>query len=391
MLEKRKYHKFFTNLIVLIKMHHKHDNNQGIMLLQRNWNIYIVLGFLLLAKTSFCYIPWIQIHSKFPRIYCYQPVKYSQLRLQQKTSSKLFNLQEQNNFENTSQGSFTSIDYPIKTKNIISKLTSNIQLALQNQLSRIEIEMPPGTNYGVEVKSKQSQLLDRESKSDLIRNSNREVARLLTEMFVSISSSTTVLFPTEDEAFKARNLWGGLFRGKVLSIDTPDAKGYGKLRSRRFTIEEQEQALLQSSDGIYIPENSDLLIIVGPRLKDLKKIKLISQKLTPATLIILLNARIGAMALESDSSNKSLGQWFQDTYYNVFNYAPPIISNNIATKNELLLFHEYSSRLWSLAKLEGNTNNMLGMNFGNTNRFITIYQSKDRPNSKTLENVIEKL
>lgn len=149
-------------------------------------------------------------------------------------------------------------------------------------------------SQGVETKSQTAKLLDKESKSMLVKNSNREAARLITEMFVILSSTTSVLFSTEEEAFKARNMWGSKFTGNVLSIESPEAKGYGKLRSRRFSKEEQEQALL-GTDGIYIPENTNILVIAGPKSKDLKKIKRIHESLGENTLIILVNARIGEL------------------------------------------------------------------------------------------------
>lgn len=51
-----------------------------------------------------------------------------------------------------------------------------------------------GVNFGVETLS--SSAKSSESKSDLVKRSNREAARLITEMFNVISSSTVVLFPS---------------------------------------------------------------------------------------------------------------------------------------------------------------------------------------------------
>ena len=72
-------------------------------------------------------------------------------------------------------------------------------------------------------------------------------------MKIILNSSLCYTTTHQTEANLARNLWGATFRGKVLSIDAPDAKGYGKLRSRKFSAIEQEQALL-GSDGIYVSQ-----------------------------------------------------------------------------------------------------------------------------------------
>ena len=140
------------------------------------------------------------------------------------------------------------VSYPVKIKNVISKLTASTQKALRDRKSRMEIELPPGVLFGVETTPAKKS----ESNSDKIKRSNREAARLITEMFSILSSSTVVLFPSEDEAFAARNIWGPTFRGKTISMDVSNKAGFGKLRSRRFTLEEQEQALFSSDGGVYV-------------------------------------------------------------------------------------------------------------------------------------------
>ena len=187
------------------------------------------------------------------------------------------------------------IQYPTKLKDIVSRMTQVTQRALKNQISRMEIELPPIADFGVEKRQKSS------SDIELIKISNREAARLFTEMFSSISSTITVLFPTELEANAARNIWGTTsYRGKIVSMDaSSSSQGYGKLRSRKFSAMEQEQALLANQDGVYIPTGTEVLIVVGPRAKDIKKVKAISAQLTAATLIILLNSRPSLIAHHS--------------------------------------------------------------------------------------------
>ena len=79
-----------------------------------------------------------------------------------------------------------SVNYPVKTRNIISKLTASTQKALQARISRMEIELPPAVDYGVETTNKK--LYEAMSDADKIKRSNREVGRLFTEMFSSLSS-----------------------------------------------------------------------------------------------------------------------------------------------------------------------------------------------------------
>jgi hypothetical protein len=178
--------------------------------------------------------------------------------------------------------------YPTTIKSVVSKMTQATQKALSSRKSRMEIELPPGVDFGVELgdKKKKNSMSDTEK----VLVSNREAARLFTEMFSSIQSTTTVLFPTENAAFEARNLWSASFRGQVVSVDTPGSKGYGKLRSRKFSLAEQEQALMAGNE-IYIPDKTEVLIIPGPRIRDIKKLQKLSVKLGNDVLMLLINVQ----------------------------------------------------------------------------------------------------
>ena len=109
-----------------------------------------------------------------------------------------------------------SVMYPTKIKDIVSRMTQVTQKALQNRHSRMEIELPPTADYGVESAKNPRNAASGLSTADQIKRSNRESARLFTEMFSSLSSTTAVLFPTETEASTARNLWGAAFRGMLV-------------------------------------------------------------------------------------------------------------------------------------------------------------------------------
>lgn len=238
----------------------------------------------------------------------------------------------------------TDPQYPTKIKSVLSKLTACTQRALQDRNSRIGIDLPPGVDFGVEKKSKS---VGAEDDRDRIGRSNREAARLITEMFSVLGDSTVVLFPSEAEAAKARNLWSNTFRGKVLSIDVPSPKGYSNLRSRRFSAEQQEQALL-ATDGIYVPDGTEVLIVAGPRAKDMRKIRSMHEALGYGTLIILLNARLSAMrSTVANATDVSVD--LAAAFENAFHYAPPVSSSPAVSGRDLLVYHEYKCK-WYLAE-----------------------------------------
>eukprot|EP01041_Mallomonas_annulata_P009104 gene9105-18866_t len=303
--------------------------------------------------------------------------------------------------------SMSSVSYPTTIKNVVSKMTSATQSALQQRISRMEIELPPGVDFGLDVsKKREGRLQSDATPTEKNARSNRDAARLIAEMFSSISSSIVALFPTSEEARLARDLWAPLFRGQVMSIDTPVVKGMGKLpRSRRFTDMEQEQALL-STDGVYIPDGTDVLIIVGARAKDLSKIRIIHDKLGDDTLVILLNTRLDVLLLPSSSTtnnnnkNKSKNKsntntdvdndndststststsshgWIREVFRPVFHYAPPILPPNPSTSTsttdrELLLYYEFNSNTsnmnrsnWFLAEKQKASPQGLGQGLG---------------------------
>jgi len=270
-----------------------------------------------------------------------------------------------------------AIIYPSSIRNVISKMTASTQKALGARCSRMEIELPPGVEFGVKgdksIKEKKGF-----TGADKVLASNREAARLYTEMFNQIQSSTTVLFPTENQAYEARNLWSASFRGKVGSIDAPGqgAKGYGKLRSRKFSAQEQEQALF-GSDGIYIPDGTEVLIIPGARPRDWKKIKKVHEDLGEGVCIIMINTRV---QLSSDKNKDNAmkdedKEFFLDTFIPVFHYSPPPFLDSKQSKRELLMYYEYGNK-WSVAeklKDKGFVSAVTGSSFK------TLWEGDQRP------------
>lgn len=135
-----------------------------------------------------------------------------------------------------------AISYPVKTSNVLTKMTQTTQKALQDRTSRMEIELPPGSDFGVEASSKKASRRDptKESNTDRLKRSNREAVRLVADMFSVISSQTVALFPSEAEASDARVKWGPTFRGQLYSIDAPaQSKAFGNLYSKRVSKQEQ--------------------------------------------------------------------------------------------------------------------------------------------------------
>ena len=260
--------------------------------------------------------------------------------------------------------------FPVKIRNIVTKMKDATQRALGSKLSRIEVELPPSADYGVE----KGGVYDNLPELEKVKRSNREAARLFTEMFSMLSSTTVCMFTTEAEARNAKTAFGGAFRGQCLSIDGggKGAKGFSNLRSRRFTAEEQEAALL-GSDGIYVPESTEVLVIIGPRAKDFKKIKKMHERLGEGTLIILLNARVDAVEILANKEEGEL-DWVRRDFTPVFFYAPPVLVNGQGEAEEkpnMLQYYEYKEK-WYLAELSDKVGFGAGVGGGDTSNSKSV-------------------
>lgn len=311
-----------------------------------------------------------------------------------------------------------AVKYPATIKSVVTKLTNSIQKSLQSRQSRIEVELPPAAEYGVEQKRKERQRQQGESDAQLVSRSNREAARLITEMFAVLAPTTTVLFPTEDEAQQVRTQWGRQFKGQVLAMDVKKSKGMGNLRSRRFSQQEQEAALLgdDSTGGVYVPDGTEVLVVVGPRGKDLKRVVRLHERFGEGTLIILLNARLAAAGADFLSESKSgdsdeepqltgtaaAATALARVFVNAFHYAPPAVQEKSLSGKELLLYHEFNGK-WYVAEQDRSSSSSSsggGGGFleavgsalsggGGGSGFVTRWEGEQRPDEATVAQALE--
>ena len=78
------------------------------------------------------------------------------------------------------QVQMANVAYPVTLKQVVSRMTKMTQNALRGRNSRMQVELPPGVDFGVEVAKKSEGAKD-------IKKSNREAARLFGEMFQPLS------------------------------------------------------------------------------------------------------------------------------------------------------------------------------------------------------------
>ena len=155
----------------------------------------------------------------------------------------------------------------------------------------------------------------------------------------------------------------------------------------------QEQALLGSDGGIYIPDDTELVIVCGPRAKDIKKLKKLHEKLGEGSCIILINSRASVEAAAAEATEKGAedAHWVSEAFTPVFHYAPPQLGAQ-TTDRDLLLYHEYTGP-WYLAEKEkadekGGLLGSIGGMLSGAGSFKTLWEGKERPSVEAIKGVL---
>ncbi len=295
-----------------------------------------------------------------------------------------------------------TVRFPIKVKDVVSRLTQSTQSAIQQKLSRLEIQLPPQFDLGLNER-------DPTVKESETTRTNREIARLFFEMFAVLKDTSVVIFPTEQEAKLAEQLWSKkkVDRKILYFSERIDIKSLSKAERKRY--DERRMMDPNFNPDIYltlrpdVPKNTEVLVIVSPQLKDYPAIMSLHQEFGLGTLILLVNPRfVWSDLMEQKSQGLStsnekvletakeenkdiektysfgkrksdkketkpsepaiintLGKDYQQMadlgkqFPNSFYYSPPVLANQrlmneITKSRQILLFHENTDSDWFL-------------------------------------------
>ncbi|KAA8496489.1 hypothetical protein FVE85_0218 [Porphyridium purpureum] len=173
----------------------------------------------------------------------------------------------------------------------VKDMKEAIQAALSSRLSRVDIQLPPGTSFGLEANASGAALYASESLSSEERSS-RECARLVLEMFAGTELNTAVIFNDASATTAARAMW--LEHGDATLLDA--------------------KALAKRSKS---PEKPlDVMICVAPRIRALMQIKSASEEAGDRMAVILINARLESIRWP----NAPLAEFFLGGFENVLLY-----------------------------------------------------------------------
>jgi hypothetical protein len=223
----------------------------------------------------------------------------------------------------------------------VSKCRQATQDALQNRISRMDIEFPVGTKFGVEKTmisstKKKRGLVTKESLGDggptraMLDQSNRELARLFVEMFQPVGGDRIVVAFVEDAlADAAKQQWKGdpgascrivamnrrSNKSKTKKKAT-QAKGFAAKIAAEVGVDDDNNDT--ASGPFQLPANTEVALFVAPEPKELVVIEKICREVGMGTLVVLLNARIEKV---TNFGTESAARLYQEEFEPVFTLA----------------------------------------------------------------------
>lgn len=206
---------------------------------------------------------------------------------------------------------------PRDVKDAVAKCREATQAALQDRVSRMDIEFPVGTQFGVEPRPKRKQA-DTPTRTDL-QVSDRELARIYVEMFQPVGAENIcVVFTDASQAEAAQKKWkGDLAAGcRILSVDRRKSTASKKKKKNKGFAAKLAAEIDDDVGGPFaLPDNAEVALFVSPGPKEVPTIERICNAVGMGTLVVLLNARIDSMSNFGSDATREL---FFDEFETVF-------------------------------------------------------------------------
>jgi len=245
-------------------------------------------------------------------------------------------------------------ELPRDVKEAFKNCRQATQKALQNRLSRMDVEFPVGSDFGVEKKSKPKGGRQRRGQAgadgsdasisggptqSTLDRSNRELARLFVEMFQPVGGSNIVATFVDDElADLAKTNWkndaGASCRVLAMNRRPGGAAKKNKKKGKKVLtsargfaakmaaeVEDTPEVGNNQSSGrgpFKLPPNTEVALFVAPGPKELIVIEKICETVGMGTLVVLLNARLDKVTNFGTEATEKL---FKEDFETVFSLA----------------------------------------------------------------------
>eukprot|EP00667_Euglena_gracilis_P010297 EG_transcript_10484 len=222
---------------------------------------------------------------------------------------------------------------PRDIKETLAQLRESVQRALENRQSRMDVELPAGSKFGVESD-------DKAKGPQLIQRSDRELARIFVEMFQPIGDSLLVAFPDDRQAAAAREKWPSV-AGKVVSLTASSKRpktGFGAKSS-------PAEKATPSVDPAVGLRQAEVILVVAPTPETYDLVESISKERGNNCCIILLNARLH----QATFANAKQGAYLRSAFKPVFHLRPLLAKDGGVNGVDGILLHTYPEG-WLVAR-----------------------------------------
>jgi hypothetical protein len=235
---------------------------------------------------------------------------------------------------------------PRDVKEAVQRCRQAVQAALQNRVSRMDVEFPVGTNFGVEIRRKDAKksALARELSNDTsssaptrdtLIQSDRELARLFVEMFQPVGNEhICVIFRDLEQANFAREQWKTddmAATCHIRSFDRRRSKSTSRISSKGKKVKkaigfaaklaaeiDTDNDTENVSGPFQLPNNTEVALVVAPGPRELLVVERLSREIGMGTLIVLLNARLETI---NNFGSVATETWFRSEFEPVFHLA----------------------------------------------------------------------
>jgi hypothetical protein len=257
------------------------------------------LSFVILATANISHGFSFQLDSRTTRVQSTQPQLSMTLGMKGKDSGE--------------------VKLPRDVKDAVSSCRAAVQVALKNQISRMDIEFPVGTKFGVEKGDKKKAKNDGGPTKSILDQSDRELARLFVEMFQPVGGDNIcVAFNDQGLADLANKQWDLGFQSRVLAMNrNKGVKKEGKAKPKGFAAKmAAEVEDTEGSGGPFkLPEGTEVVLFVAPGPKELVVIEKICADVGMGTLVVLLNARMSKITnFGTEEAEKLFTQDFEKVF-----------------------------------------------------------------------------
>lgn len=227
---------------------------------------------------------------------------------------------------------------PRSIKDGVTGMRLSMQRSLRDRKSRVEINLPPGIALGVEGPA--TPAIAKES--DKFESNNREVARLVVELFQPIIENTVVIFQTSRQQRIASTVWGPSL------VKTMSFEELGSSASMKKKNKKKKKSGFGGDDGIgggdVLPPGTECCIIVAPSPQELAIVKKMSDSLGFDTLMIIVNTPLDKAAPYMD---KDVAKALLQEFETIFNLTP-VSAAEIKTLDNMLIYRSYPQQ-WQIA------------------------------------------